>query len=278
MEEQLLEVRNADQPQVENLELSVEQPSISSGEVPQDTVVQQEPIAETSDTVLSPNQDQTRFEYWQSQADKAKGELNGLRNELEYYRSQGQNAQPSNEQPQAYPQQQGLQEPSLKVPTEPERPVSYNEIDAYSDPDSDSFKYRLDRDKYRDDYMSFLKEKDEVRETQLTQQYEYEMAMERDNMMKTQAQSHAVNAYGWEANKANEFVKWASNPDNLTLDNLAKLFDLRTNANPVVQQRTQEMQNQAQRLTVPKTAVVQSGKAENPRTEEQLFSDALLGR
>ena len=277
MEEQILEVRNADQPPVENMELSVEQPSIPSGEVQQDFVAQ-EPIAETNDTVLSSNQDQTRFEYWQSQADKAKGELSELRNEVNYYRSQGQNTTPSNEQPQAYPQEQGLQEPSLQVPTEPDRPVSYNEIDAYSDPDSDSFKYRLDRDKYRDDYMSFLKEKDEVRETQLTQQYEYEMAMERDNMMKTQAQSHAVNSYGWESEKANSFVKWASNPDNLTIDNLAKLFELRTNTNPVVQQRTQEMQNQSERLAVPRTAVVQSGKAEQPRTDEQVFSDALLGR
>jgi len=277
MEEQILEVRNADQPPVENIGMEVENPSIPSGEVQQDFVAQ-EPIAETSDTVLSPNQDQTRFEYWQSQADKAKGELSELRNEVDYYRSQGQNTTPSNEQPQAYPQEQGLQEPSLQVPTEPDRPVSYNEIDAYSDPDSDSFKYRLDRDKYRDDYMSFLKEKDEVRETQLTQQYEYEMAMERDNMMKTQAQSHAVNSYGWESEKANSFVKWASNPDNLTIDNLAKLFELRTNSNPVVQQRTQEMQNQAQRLAVPRTAVVQTGKAEQPRTDEQVFSDALLGR
>jgi len=277
MEEQILEVRNADQPPVENIGMKVENPSIPSGEVQQDFVAQ-EPIAETSDTVLSPNQDQTRFEYWQSQADKAKGELSELRNEVDYYRSQGQNTTPSNEQPQAYPQEQGLQEPSLQVPTEPDRPVSYNEIDAYSDPDSDSFKYRLDRDKYRDDYMSFLKEKDEVRETQLTQQYEYEMAMERDNMMKTQAQSHAVNSYGWESEKANSFVKWASNPDNLTIDNLAKLFELRTNSNPVVQQRTQEMQNQAQRLAVPRTAVVQTGKAEQPRTDEQVFSDALLGR
>ena len=277
MEEQILEVRNADQPPVENMELSVEQPSIPSGEVQQNFVAQ-EPIAETNDTVLSSNQDQTRFEYWQSQADKAKGELSELRNEVDYYRSQGQNTTPSNEQPQAYHQEQGLQEPSLQVPTEPDRPVSYNEIDAYSDPDSDSFKYRLDRDKYRDDYMSFLKEKDEVRETQLTQQYEYEMAMERDNMMKTQAQSHAVNSYGWESEKANSFVKWASNPDNLTIDNLAKLFELRTNTNPVVQQRTQEMQNQSERLAVPRTAVVQSGKAEQPRTDEQVFSDALLGR
>ena len=277
MEEQILEVRNADQPQVENIGMEVENPSIPSGEVQQDSVAQ-EPIAETNDTVLSSNQDQTRFEYWQSQADKAKGELSELRNEVNYYRSQSQNTIPSNEQPQAQPQEQRVQEPSLQVPTEPDRPVSYNEIDAYSDPDSDSFKYRLDRDKYRDDYMSFLKEKDEVRETQLTQQYEYEMAMERDNMMKTQAQSHAVNSYGWQADKADSFVKWASNPDNLTIDNLAKLFELRTNSNPVVQQRTQEMQNQAQRLAVPRTAVVQTGKAEQPRTDEQVFSDALLGR
>jgi hypothetical protein len=278
MEEQILEVRNADQPPVENIGMEVENPSIPSGEVQQDSVAQ-EPIAETNDTVLSSNQDQTRFEYWQSQADKAKGELSELRNEVDYYRSQGQNTAPPNEKPQAYPQEeQGVQEPSLQVPTEPDRPVSYNEIDAYSDPDSDSFKYRLDRDKYRDDYMSFLKEKDEVRETQLTQQYEYEMAMERDSMMKTQAQSHAVNSYGWQADKADSFVKWASNPDNLTIDNLAKLFELRTNSNPVVQQRTQEMQNQAQRLAVPRTAVVQTGKAEQPRTEEQVFSDALLGR
>ena len=271
-----LEVRNAGEAPMETMGLDMETPSIPYADVPQDTVAE-EPIAETNDTVLSSNQDQTRFEYWQSQADKAKGELNGLRNEVDFYRSQGQNTQPSNETPQAYPEQ-GLQEPSLKVPTEPDKPVSYNEIDAYSDPDSDSFKYRLDKDKYRDNYMSFLKEKDEVRETQMTQQYEYEMAMERDSMMKTQAQSHAVNSYGWEANKASDFVKWAANPDNLSIDNLAKLYELRTNPNPVVQQRTQEMQNQAQRLSVPRTAAVQSGTAENPRSEAQIFSDKLLGR
>lgn len=269
--EQILEVRNADQPPVENAGIAMEQPAIS-----QDTV-EQEPIAETNEQVTSSKDDQTRFEYWQSQADKAKSELNALRQEVDYYRTQEQNTGLSNGQPQAYPEQ-GLQEPSLKEPSEPERPVSYNEIDAYSDPDSESFRYRLARDKYRDDYMSFLKDKDQIREQQMQEAYEYEMQTQRDNMMRTQAQSHAVNAYGWETNKANEFVQWASNPDNLTLDNLAKLFELRSNPNPVVQQKTQQMQNQAERLAVPKTAVVQAGKAEQPRTEEQLFSDALLGR
>ena len=62
------------------------------------------------------------------------------------------------------------------------------------------------------------------------------------------------------------------------MDNLAKLFELRTNTNPVVQQRTQEMQNQAERLSIPKTAAVQTGKAEQPRNEEQLFNDAFFGK
>jgi hypothetical protein len=75
-----------------------------------------------------------------------------------------------------------------------------------------------------------------------------------------------------------EFVQWSQNPENLTLDNLAKLFELRTNPNPVVKQRTEEMQNQANRLSVPKTAVVQTGQAEQPKSDEQMFSDALLGR
>ena len=274
--EQILEVRNADQPPMENAELAVEQPVIQQDVVPQNTVAQ-EPIAETNEQVASSKDDQTRFEYWQSQADKAKSELNVLRQEVDYYRTNEQNTGLSNGQAQAYPEQ-GLQEPSLKEPSEPERPVSYNEIDAYSDPDSESFRHRLARDKYRDDYMSFLKDKDQHREQQMQEAYEVEMQSQRDTMMRTQAQSHAVNSYGWEANKANDFVQWASNPDNLTLDNLAKLFELRSNPNPVVQQRTQQMQNQAERLSVPKTAVVQSGTAEQPRSDEQLFSDALLGR
>tara|TARA_R100000700_G_scaffold41254_1_gene60940 strand:+ start:5252 stop:6088 length:837 start_codon:yes stop_codon:yes gene_type:complete len=277
--ENIIEVSNADSPQVEEATYQVEQPQIPTDEVPVENItdavgntVTQEVPRETSS-----KDDPNRFEYWQSQADKAKSELNALRQEVELYRHQGQNTGLSNGQPEAYPQE-GLQEDSLKEPSAPERPVSYNEIDAYSDPDSDSFKYRLARDKYRDDYMGYLKEKDEVRENQLQEQYRYEMAMQQDNMMRTQAQSHAVNSYGWDSNKANDFVTWASNPDNLTLDNLAKLFELRSNPDPVVQQRTEQMQNQAQRLAVPKPAAVQSGKAEQPRSDEQLFSDALLGR
>jgi hypothetical protein len=126
--------------------------------------------------------------------------------------------------------------------------------------------------------MDFLTKKDQAREQEMQAQYQAQMQQQQTQMVQQQAMSHAVNNFGWEQNKAMEFVRWSQNPENLTLDNLAKLFELRTNPNPVVKQRTEEMQNQANRLSVPKTAVVQTGQAEQPKSDEQMFSDALLGR
>ena len=289
--ENILEVRNADQPQTENVSVPVEQPSILSGEAPVNNTGVVEPITNEATPETTPDET-TRFEYWQSQADKAKGELSTIRNELDYYKNSLAPVEqmirsnpevldqleqsPSNGQAQGYPN--GFQETSLKEPSAPERPLSYSEVDALNDPESESFKHRLAKEKYRDDYLGFLQKKDQVREKELQTQYQAQMQQQQTQMMQTQAHSHAVNAYGYDANKANEFVQWAQNPDNLTMDNLAKLFELRTSTNPVVQQKTQEMQNQAQRLAIPKTAAVQTGKAEQPRSDEQMFSDALLGR
>tara|TARA_R110002020_G_scaffold40918_3_gene120806 strand:+ start:695 stop:1573 length:879 start_codon:yes stop_codon:yes gene_type:complete len=291
--ENIIEMRDADRPPAENAGLATEQPLMQTEEVPtENTVGVNETVTQEATQESSSRDDSTRFEYWQSQADKAKGELGTIRKELDYYKNSLAPVEqmirnnpdvldrlehsPSNGQSQAYPN--GLQKNSLQEPSAPERPHSYNEVDAYNDPESDSFKFRLAKEEYRDNYLGYLKDKDQVRERELQAQYQAQMQQQQTHMMQTQAHSHAVNAYGYDVNKANEFVQWAQNPDNLTMDNLAKLFELRTNANPVVQQRTQEMQNQAERLAVPKTAAVQTGKAEQPRSEEQLFNDAFFGK
>ena len=291
-----LEVRDAGSAPTQDVEMFQGEIAneIPSGEIPQDapSIPEQEaaPITETEGNGVDPKDDQSRYEYWQSQADKAKSELSGLREELDYYRNSltpvenmlRQNpevldsleAKLSN----GVPAEQGVQQNSLKEPIEPERPVNYNEVDAFNDPESESFKHRMAKEQYRDQYLDYLKNVDRNRTMQMEQQYQQQMAIQQQNAMRQQAHSHAVNNYGWEASKANEFIDWASSPENLNLDNLAKLFELRSNTNPVVQQKTQEMQNQAERLSVPKAAAVQTGKAEQPRSEEQLFSDALLGK
>ena len=291
--ENIIEMRNAGDAQVEQAAVQVEQPTIPTEEVPvENTTGVNQPITQEATQETSSKDDSTRFEYWQSQADKAKGEINTIRQELDYYKNSlapveqmiRDNPQvldqlqqsPSNGQAQGHPQ--GLQEPSLKEPSAPDRPHSYNEVDAYNDPESDSFKYRLAKEEYRDNYLGFLQKKDQVREEEMQKAYQQQMHQQQNQMVQRQAMSHAVNNFGWDQQKAAEFVSWSQQPDNLTLDNLAKLFELRTNTNPVVQQKTQEMQNQSQRLAVPRTAAVQTGKAEQPRSEQQQFNDAFFGK
>ena len=84
--ENIIEVSNADQAPQENAGLNVEQPAIPNGELPVDTGVS-ESITEETTQEASPKDDSTRFEYWQSQADKAKGELSTIRQELDYYKN-----------------------------------------------------------------------------------------------------------------------------------------------------------------------------------------------
>ena len=251
------------------------------------------PINQTTENGVDPKEDTNRYEYWQSQADKAKSELSGLREELDYYRNSlapveqiiRQNpevldsleAKLSNGQP-AGQTQMGVQQTSLKEPIEPERPVNYNEVDAYNDPESKSFQYRVAKENYRDEYLGYLKNVDAQRQAEMNAAYQQQMEAQQHEAIRQQAYSHAINNYGWDNKKASEFIEWSSAPENLSMDNLAKLFELRTNGNPVVQQKTQEMQNQAQRLSVPTDPSVISGKSEQPRTEEQQFNDALLGR
>ena len=113
----------------------------------------------------------SRHEYWQSQHDKVNNELGNAHKELDYYKQQlgplqdylKQNPnvvnaidrQLSNGQPQGQPQQQaqqpvqGNQQEPLQKPDKPTRPSDYNEVDAYNDPDSSSFKYRTQLDGYR---------------------------------------------------------------------------------------------------------------------------------
>jgi hypothetical protein len=172
--ENIIEMRNAGDAQVEQAAVQAEQPTIPTEEVPvENTTGVDQPITQEATQETSSKDDSTRFEYWQSQADKAKGELGQIRKELDYYKNSlapveqmiRNNPQvldqleqtPSNGQPQAYPN--GLQETSLKEPSAPERPHSYNEVDAYNDPESDSFKYRLAKENYRDEYLSYLQKK-----------------------------------------------------------------------------------------------------------------------
>ena len=260
----------------EGFDVDVSQPMVS--EMPVSGQEQAESSESPKETPAK--EDSSRFEYWQSQADKVTSELSNAQQELEYYRSQAQQQhQPtvSNGQPNGQPQQNmGVQQDSLQAPVKPTKPVSYNEVDAYNDPESTSFKFRLEKERYQDDYMGFLEQKDEVRENQMRAQYEQAYAQQQTNLVKNSAMSHAMGGYGFDQLKAGDFVNWASNPNNVTVDHLIKLYMMKDAPDARVEQKKQEMKKSQEVLAIPRSAAVETGTAESPQSDEDLFNNALL--
>ena len=258
----------------ESFDVDVSQPMIS------ETPVEGQQAESTQSPEEHPaKEDSSRFEYWQSQADKVKSELSNAQQELDYYRSLAQQQQStvSSGQPNGQPQQQaGVQEDSLKQPVKPTKPVNYSEVDAYNDPESTSFKYRLEKERYQDDYMGYLEEKDENREKQMRAQYEYAYAQQQTAMVQNNAMSHAINGYGFDQTKASDFVNWASNPNNVTVDHLLKLYMMKDAPDARVEQKKQEMKKSQEVLSMPRSAAVETGTSETPQSDEDLFNQGLL--
>lgn len=264
-----------------------EQPSLS---VTGDMV---NPTAETSVGQLADNvnavqeqekQNTDRYEYWQSKNDKTQGELSKISQEFEQYKNMmgpvanaiQQNPQilknleqqsPSNEPP--------AQQNSLQAPNRPEKPHSYNEVDAYNDPDSDSFKYRLSVDRYRDDMIDHYGKVDQYRQEQQVMA----QAAQRDEMAQSQARSYAMQTLGWNANKTTEALQWLQNPNNVSFETLFKVYDM-VNApskeQMQSQQRVADYQQREERMKVPQSTAVTSGTSQAPMNEEQLFNQSML--
>ena len=96
-----------------------------------------------------------------------------------------------------------------------------------------------------------------------------------------QAQSYAMNNFGWDNQKSSDFIRWAQDPSNVTMEHLAKIYDVATapsNGQAEAQQKVIQMQQQNQRMNIPRTATVQQGTPAVTMSDEQAFSASLLAR
>ena len=80
-------------------------------------------------------------------------------------------------------------------------------------------------------------------------------------------------------NEARDFVQWAENPQNITLDSLGRLYRLAkapSKQQSVVETKVREMDQQKQRLQAPPTTTVQPGKSAPTLSDEDVFNQGLL--
>jgi|TARA_R110000824_G_scaffold111129_3_gene259417 hypothetical protein len=174
--------------------------------------------------------DEVRYQYWQSQADKLKNERDQLQQQFNTLATQPPQPQESQKEPEPEP------EPEFPAPPEkPAKPYNFSMDEAISDSQSESAQFVQQEQSWRD-------EMDEYKNLQ----FEYQIAMmkdERDSLQQErqddikrreseQAQieqmdnlkGQIMNQYNVDTQTAEDFVRVMSDPQSLSLDNLWKLY------------------------------------------------------
>lgn len=125
------------------------------------------------------------------------------------------------------PQQQVIQEPVedvLQPPKPPEKPENYNELEAYNDPNSESWKYRKAKEKYMEDLLAYNQKLEQMRQAELQK-----LQMERMIQMKTQqalseVSKELVTKYKFTQSEVVDFINTMSRPETLSLDTLVAFY------------------------------------------------------
>lgn len=231
-------------------------------------VTESEPVS-TPDTIKA-KEDDSQFNYWQSQADKTKAEMEALKAEMEALKSQA--AQPKEE----------ISEPKLVKPTKPVKPADYDYSEALADPESASAKYLASKEDYLEQMSDYVLKKDELREEQMSKAQQEQLARQQHQETLSELQMK----YNYTPEQANDFVKTMSSPESLSLDNLVKLHQLNQGNGPQIteqvspeaQQKQQLMNQRQEKLSIPKPIGVQQGQSvQSPsKNVEDKMMDAML--
>ena len=191
-----------------------------------------EEVAQPQEEPSSPPEvgnDEVRYQYWQSQADKMRNERDQLQQQFNTIATQQTPQQPQQE-PEVEP------EPEFPAPPEkPQKPYNFSMDEAMADPSSDSAKFAQQEQAWRDDM-------DEYKNLQ----FEYQMAMmqdERDQLRKERTddiqrreaeqkqveqldgvRKQVMSQFKVDQNVADDFIRVMSDPSSISIDNLWKLY------------------------------------------------------
>lgn len=179
--------------------------------------------------------DEKRYQYWQSEADKARNEKQELENRLIALESQQvQSAQAV--------QQTQEPEPDLSFPPPPDKPgkpSGFSREDAYADPSSDSAKYLDSVESWRDDMDDYNRLHNEFNSA-LVEEERQKINQERQNIQRAEADkqqyqqqmgniaNHLRTNYNASDEEVNQFVQVMDKPESVSIDNLFQLYRMQS--------------------------------------------------
>tara|TARA_R110002110_G_scaffold80298_2_gene209207 strand:- start:292 stop:1218 length:927 start_codon:yes stop_codon:yes gene_type:complete len=227
------------------------------------------------------NNDEKRYQYWQSRADK-------LQNELQQVQQTPQVAPPIQEPTPSQPSYEEFPPP----PDRPNKPRSFNRSEAYSDPDSDSARYLDEVDDWRsevDEYTSLktdyqnaiVQEKIDGIEKARQAEVNKRQAFEQQHRQSEEIDQYVQGHYGLSSDQSKQFMQEMSDPKSLSMDNLVQLWRIKqgqgnvnTPAPSTPSAAFQQTQN-AQQVPSPMGVMPSSGGTTSASDEDQIM-DSLI--
>ena len=184
-------------------------------------------MQETTPSTQNPN-DENRYQYWQSQADKYKNELDSIK--------QTQQQAPATQQAPVEEAQAPVEE-FPAAPLKPPQPRAFNREEAYSDPSSDSARYLDELEGWRDDMSEYnslksqyqtaiIEDKFNKMESTRVEEAKKQEAAQQRNAQETEIRGHVMGHYGMNESEAKDFMSKMSDPNSITIDNLVQLYRL----------------------------------------------------
>ena len=262
---------------------------------PQDEAPQEgTPSQETTETPVQQPQgeepyqaknDDKRFEYWQSQADKANAQLAQQQQQMQQLQSQMSQQQ--------VPQQAA--EPVEEFPPAPEkpkRPSRFSRNEAYEDPDSPSARYLDELEEWRDTKDEYnqlrsqydnaiMQEKFDAMQQERVREVQRQQAAQQQNQQMNEVRELVTGHHGLTQEQANDFINKMSDPNSVSIDNLVKLYLMeqgqgnpQTGTTPQPSETFQQTQR-AQQVPSPMGTMPSSGNQPTQSDEDQIMDSMI---
>tara|TARA_R110002020_G_scaffold384221_2_gene594868 strand:- start:617 stop:1570 length:954 start_codon:yes stop_codon:yes gene_type:complete len=251
-------------------------------ETPSEAKLEPSPVEVTSEEATAEptiDNDVKRYQYWQSEADKARNENAQLKEAL----------QVQVETPQPEPEIQVEEEVFPDPPSKPSKPRNFSRGDAMDDPQSESASYMDAVDNWRDDmdeynrlhsqYSQAVMQEERARLTQEREDIQRNIAeKEKYDANMSQMGQHLQKQYNASPDEIQQFVNVMDDPKNITVDNLFQLYRMQNGGNqegipnpPATQTATSdsfEQRKRAQQVpspmgVVPATSTGQTGGSDS---------------
>lgn len=197
-----------------------------------------------------PKQDPSRHEFWQSKADQRAAELEkerqekeALLQELEKYRSGGNDPvgaaittlARTNPQLAAELLTKGSvndKSNELKAPAPPVKPERYDEVEAYNDPQSESFRYRREREDYRDAVLQYSLQRQEQMDAERREAAAREARDNAERNAIARVRNELASVHKLSPGQIHDFIEQMKDPKSASLENLVALWKIKNGQKP----------------------------------------------